>query len=91
MQDVFNHHDTLPPYTTHLKIIEFALGNGLVFEAKRHVYFVQQLWKWTPAKHHSNDFRATMEAMKRNPKLSRKALVKLFRYFGEELVEEDFF
>lgn len=48
VQDVFNQHQTLPPFTTHLKIIEFALANDLVFEAKRQVYFIQQLWKWEP-------------------------------------------
>merc|ERR1719491_49294 len=48
VQDMFNQHQTLPPYTTHLKIIEFALGNNLIFEAKRQVYFIQQLWKWEP-------------------------------------------
>jgi pentatricopeptide repeat protein len=78
-------------YTTHLKIIEFALANGLIFEAKRHVYFVQQLWKWQPSQHHSESFCNVMEATKRNPKLNKDALQRLFRYFGEELNERDFF
>mmetsp|Transcript_3717 Transcript_3717/g.8419 ORF Transcript_3717/g.8419 Transcript_3717/m.8419 type:complete len:803 (+) Transcript_3717:139-2547(+) len=91
VQDIFNQHDTLPPYTTHLKIIEFALSNGLIFEAKRHVYFVQQLWKWQPSQHHDKQFCKIVDATKRNPKLSKKALQKLFRYFHEELNDKDFF
>jgi pentatricopeptide repeat protein len=91
VQDIFNQHDTLPPYTTHLKIIEFALANNLIFEAKRHVYFVQQLWKWQPSQHHSPKFCSIMEATKRNPKLNKGALQQLFRYYGEELKEKDFF
>jgi len=91
VQDIFNQHDTLPPYTTHLKIIEFALSNGLVFEAKRHVYFIQQLWKWQPSPHHDEVFIKMVDTTKRNPKLSKKALQKLFRYFHEDLPDEDFF
>lgn len=91
VQDIFNQHDTLPPYTTHLKILEFALSNGLVFEAKRHVYFIQQIWKWQPSPHNDKMFCDMMEATKRNPKLSKEALQKLFRYFGEDLDERDFF
>lgn len=78
-------------YNTHLKIIEFALANGLIFEAKRHVYFVQQLWKWQPSQHHSKSFCSVMEATKRNPKLNKSALQKLFQYYGEDLNEKDFF
>lgn len=91
VQDCFNQHDTLPPYTTHLKIIEFALSNGLVFEAKRHVYFVQQLWKWQPSKHHDKKFRRTMKLTKHNPKLGKQALKELFWYFKEDLQDDDFF
>ena len=91
VQDIFNQHDTLPPYTSHLKIIEFALANGLIFEAKRHVYFIQQLWKWQPSQHHDERFCQLMEETKRNPKLSKEAVLKLFRYFGEDLSEQDFF
>jgi len=91
VQDIFNQHDTLPPYTTHLKIIEFALSNGLIFEAKRHVYFIQQLWKWQPSQHHSDEFCQLVSATKKNPKLSKDALQKLFCYFGEDLLDEDFF
>jgi pentatricopeptide repeat protein len=91
VQDIFNQHNTLPPYTTHLKIIEFALSNGLIFEAKRHVYFIQQLWKWQPSPHDEKRFRDVMNATKHNPKLSKEALQKLFRYFSEELQDEDFF
>lgn len=91
VQDIFNQHDTLPPYTTHLKIIEFALSNGLIFEAKRHVYFIQQLWKWQPSKHHEEHFIHEMEATKHHPKLSRRALQRLFWHFHEELRDDDFF
>jgi len=91
VQDIFNQHETLPPYTTHLKIIEFALSNGLIFEAKRHVYFVQQLWKWQPSQHHDARFIRMIETTRRNPKLSKQALQKMFQYFGEELVDDDFF
>ena len=91
VQDAFNQHHVLPPYTSHLKIIEFALGNDLVFEAKRHVYFLQQLWKWQPSKEDTAEFRKMMHLTKSNPKLSRKSLQRLFAYFGEELEEKDFF
>ena len=91
VQDMFNQHSVLPPYTTHLNIIEFALANDLVHEAKRHVYFLQQLWKWRPNDSVDPEFRKLMHLTKNNPKLSKKALKKLFRYFGEELTENDFF
>ena len=91
VQDIFNQHNTLPPYTTHLKIIEFALSNGLIFEAKRHVYFIQQLWKWEPMKHHEEEFVEMVMLYKRNPKLSKEALQRLFRHFHEDLHDEDFF
>jgi len=91
VQDVFNQHDTLPPYTTHLKIIEFALSNGLIYEAKRHVYFIQQLWKWQPSTHHDKAFCKIMETTQHNPKLSKAALKQLFKHFREELCDEDFF
>ena len=71
VQDIFNQHDTLPPYTTHLKIIEFALSSGHVYEAKRHVYFIQQLWKWQPSTHHDSKFCKIMGATQQNPKLSK--------------------
>ena len=32
-----------------------------------------------------------MEATKRNPKLNKSALQKLFEYYGEDLNENDFF
>lgn len=91
VQDMFNQHSTLPSYTTHLMIIEFALANDLVYEAKRYVYFLQQLWKWRPTESHSPELRKLIHLTKANPKLKKKALKKLFRYFGEELTEEDFF
>ena len=91
VQDMFNQHSVLPPYTTHLKIIEFALANNLVYEAKRHVYFIQQLWKWKPNDSVDPEFRKVMYLTTRNPNLTKQALKKLFRYFGEELTDDDFF
>jgi pentatricopeptide repeat protein len=90
-QDSFNQYSILPPYTTHLKILEFCLARGLVFEAKRHVSFIQQLWKWQPNKYHSEEFCQAMELTQKNPHLSKEALQKLFAYFGEHLDESDFF
>ena len=91
VQDCFNQHSVLPPYTTHLKILEFALGTGLVYEAKRHVYFIQQLWKWEQNDYHTSEFVSLMKLTKKNPKLSKEALEKLFAYFGEQLDHSDFF
>jgi len=92
VQDMFNQHGVLPPYTTHLKILEFALANALVSEAKRHVYFIQQLWKWRPSSpDHNAEFCAMVYTKRRHPKLSKAALQKLFRYFHWDLTDEDFF
>lgn len=91
VQDMFNQHHILPPYTTHLKIIEFALGNELLYEAKRQVYFIQQLWKYTPKQSDSNEFQRIMYLTQKNPKLSKSSLQRLFAYFGEQLTDEDFF
>lgn len=90
VQDIFNQHSILPPYTTHLKIIEFSLGRSLPHEAKRHVYFIQQLWKWERNAYHTEQFCKLMELTQKNPKLSREALQKLFAYFGEKLDDSDF-
>ena len=43
VQDVFNQHGVPPPYDVHLKVLEFALGLDLPFEARRHLYFLMQL------------------------------------------------
>lgn len=92
VQDVFNQHGTLPPHPTHLKVLEFALANDLLFEAKRHVYFLQQLWKWRPSSpRHDAQFCAMVTSTRDNPKLSRDALQRLFRYFHQDLNDEDFF
>jgi pentatricopeptide repeat protein len=91
VQDCFNQHSILPPYTTHLKIFEFALGRSLDFEAKRHVYFIQQLWKWKRNEYHSEKFSRLVELTQKNPKLSKMALKELFAYFGETLDDSDFF
>lgn len=90
VQDCFNQYSVLPPYTTHLKILEFALGRGLIHEAKRHVYVIQQLWKWQRNDYHSEEFCRLMELTQKNPKLSKEALQKLFAYFGETLADSDF-
>jgi pentatricopeptide repeat protein len=91
VQDCFNQHCILPSYQTHLKILEFALGTGLRYEAKRHVYFIQQLWRWEKNPYHSEAFVRLMERTKQNPHLSREALQKLFAFFGEPLDDKDFF
>jgi len=91
VQDMFNQHHILPPYTTHLKIIEFALGNELIYEAKRQVYFLQQIWKYSPKQSDSKEFQRIMFLTQKNPKLSKSSLQRLFAYFGEELTDEDFF
>jgi len=93
VQDSFNQHNVLPPYTTHLKILEFALANDLVFEAKRHVYFIQQLWKWDPSSSPSSSiqFQNILKLTQKNPKLSKVSLQRMFTYFGEELPDSDFF
>ena len=91
VQDIFNQHNILPPYTSHLKIIEFALANDQVYEAKRHVYFIQQLYKWEPKTNDSQRLITFINMTKKNPKLSKEALKKLFAYFGEELLEDGFF
>ena len=90
-QDFFNQYSVLPPYTTHLKILEMTLGRGLVFEAKRHVSFIQQLWKWEQNKYHSEEFSKMLKLTQNNPNLSKEALQKMFAYFGYTLDESDFF
>jgi pentatricopeptide repeat protein len=90
VQDFFNQHCVLPPYTVHLRILEFCLARDLVYEAKRYVYFIQQLWYWTPNEYHSPFFVKLMQATQRNAQLQKPALQKLFAYFGESLEESDF-
>lgn len=90
-QDFFNQYSVLPPYTTHLKILEMTLGRGLEFEAKRHVSFIQQLWKWEQNKYHSEKFSRMLYATQNNPSLSKEALQKMFAYFGYTLDDSDFF
>ena len=74
-QDVWNQVHIQPPYTTHLKILEFALANDYLYEAKRYIYVLQQIWMTTGQVH---------------PKLSKAALSHLFQYFGYKLTEDDF-
>jgi pentatricopeptide repeat protein len=91
VQDFFNQHSVLPPYTTHCKILEFCLARGMIYEAKRYVYFIQQLWHWKPVEnYHSKQFIQLMRATQHNTQLQKPALQKLFAYFGETLDERDF-
>uniref|UniRef100_A0A7S3DS19 Pentacotripeptide-repeat region of PRORP domain-containing protein n=1 Tax=Entomoneis paludosa TaxID=265537 RepID=A0A7S3DS19_9STRA len=89
-QDFFNQHCVLPPLWMHYKVLELCLGQGLLYEAKRYVYFIQQLWKWEPNKYHDDEFVELMRKTQSSPSLQREALQKLFAYFGEELKESDF-
>ena len=91
VQDFFNQHCVLPPYTTHTKVMEFCLARDMVHEAKRYVSFLQQLWKWEPNAYHSEEFKKLMKATQQNEQLQREALEQLFAYFGEELKDSDFF
>jgi len=88
VQDAFNQHRVVPPYTTHLKLLEFALANELLHEANRHVYFLRQMRNWEPSPYDTPAFCRTMELTQKNPKLSERALTKLFAFFGERLQED---
>jgi pentatricopeptide repeat protein len=90
VQDCFNQYSIVPPYTTHLKILEMSLGRGLVYEARRHVFVIRQLMEWKRNEYHSKEFCKIMELTQKNPKLSKEALQKLFLYFGEKLDDSDF-
>lgn len=91
VQDFFNQHSVLPPYTTHCKILEFCLARGMIYEAKRYVYFIQQLWHWKPVEnYHSKKFIQLMRATQHNTQLQKPALQRLFAYFGETLDDRDF-
>jgi len=56
MQDMFNQENVLPPYTSHLKVIEFALGNELVYEAKRQGNCSYRGLVSYMTKHHKREF-----------------------------------
>jgi pentatricopeptide repeat protein len=91
VQDFFNQHSVLPPYTTHCKVLEFCLARGMIYEAKRYVYFLQQLWYWKPVEnYHSKQFIQLMRATQHNTQLQKPALQKMFAYFGETLDDSDF-
>jgi pentatricopeptide repeat protein len=90
VQDCFNQYSVLPPYTAHLKILEMSLGRGLVYEARRHVFVIQQLMKWERNEYHSKEFCRIMDLTQKNPKLSKEALKNLFSYFGEKLDDSNF-
>ena len=91
VQDLFNQHSILPPYTSHLKILEFALSNALPYEARRHVDFIKQLWKWSANEKYDNyEFRVAVEQRQKNRHLSKEALQKMFSYYGYTLKDEDF-
>ncbi|GAX28009.1 hypothetical protein FisN_16Lh288 [Fistulifera solaris] len=88
--DFFHQHTILPPYTTHLKILEFALSQELVFEAKRYVYFLQSLWGWQPNSYHTEEQIKLVKATQDNDQLKRAALEHLFEYFDVPLTDDDF-
>ena len=90
VQDIFNQHGVLPPATSHLDIIEYALVNDLVFEAKRHVYFLQQVWRFVPPQHMPLNIQSKIQICQSHPKLRKEALQKLFEYHGETLTDADF-
>jgi len=93
VQDIFNQHKVLPPYTTHLKILEFALASQQVYEAKRHVYFIQQLWKWDESRFAGGDdkLKQVIRMTRNHRKLAKNALKKMFSFYGEVLTDDDFF
>ncbi|KAL7576383.1 hypothetical protein ACA910_018191 [Epithemia clementina (nom. ined.)] len=90
VQDFFNQHSVLPPIWTHSKILELSLGQGMIYEAKRYCYFIQQLWKWEPNQYHDESFIELMRTTQASPGLQKVALKKMFAYFGEELKDSDF-
>lgn len=89
-QDFFNQHNVLPPISTHCKLLEVCLATGMVYEAKRYVYFLQQLWRWEPTIYHSPAVVHRLRAVQTHPQLQKEALQELFAYFGERLDESDF-
>jgi hypothetical protein len=91
VQDVFNQYSILPPYNTHLKILEMALASSNPYEATRHVYFIQQLWRFQPNDYHSVSLQRQVHSTVRHPSLSKEALQRMFQYFGYRLKEKDFF
>lgn len=91
LQNISNQYSVLPPYTTHVKVLELALASDLPYEAKRHVYFLQQCWRADATAYTSDYTKSQLRELKENPKLSKQALQQLFEYFGYELQEADFF
>lgn len=91
VQDFFNQHNVIPPISTHCKILEVCLATGMAYEAKRYLYFIQQLWHWKPIpEYHSTAFIQDMRRTKDHPQLQKEALYRMFSYFGETLDEADF-
>ncbi len=91
VQAAFNQHVVLPPYPIHLKILEMALGLDLVYEARRYVQFIQQIRKWRPNKYHTFNQIGQVRAHQRQRPLSKSALQRLFRYFGHDLPNSEFY
>lgn len=91
VQDVFNQYSILPPFNTHLKILEIALGSANPYEATRHVYFLQQLWRFQPNDYHSASLQNQVRSTVQHPSLRKAALQHMFQYFGYRLEEKDFF
>jgi hypothetical protein len=90
VQDSFNQHCVLPPVPTLVTILEHSLASDRLFEAKRCLYFVQQLWKWSATPYHSPELAAFMRRIQSHPQLQRRALEGLFAYFGHCLGDADF-
>ncbi len=91
VQAAFNQHVVLPPYPVHLQILEMALGLDLEYEARRHVQFIQQMWKWQRNAYHTSRQAQLVRLQQRQRKLSKAALQQLFQYFGYKLPESEFY
>jgi len=76
IEQLYNNYNILPPYTTHYKVLEFSLGVGDIYEAKRYLWFLQNVWK-----DHEYVYK----------KIGKEELKHLFKYFGVALVDEDDF
>mmetsp|Transcript_19931 Transcript_19931/g.24412 ORF Transcript_19931/g.24412 Transcript_19931/m.24412 type:complete len:777 (+) Transcript_19931:39-2369(+) len=106
IQDIYNQHGVLPPSSTHLDVLEHALGHEYVHEAKRHIWFLEQIkqqWRSSDEymKAHTNSAYTKNWDWKRlhdqvvkgvihNPKLSRDGIKHLFQFFGETLTDDSF-
>jgi pentatricopeptide repeat protein len=94
IQDMFNQHSVLPFYETHLDVMEVALARGMTHEAKRHFFFIQQLWKWAPPHALSEERVKEVTDMigfyRNSPRMGKGAMIRFFKYHGVELTDTDF-